>query len=305
MSNLIDYNHTGFEQLSPEAIALTLREGLGLRVEEMSRVDIGHVNQSFFLKAGDRKLFCKISPLWYRRSLSREKWCIDRLRSQGLAVPEVIGLIGEDNRGVPGHAILVLEYIEGEMVSHLPGISETVWEKIGAIYHEIHSFPMEGFGWLDDSFVGQKETWLDFLLDIENLDLCRSISPSMVTAVDRLLAEFRRVDFSALTRGSLLYGDFNLDNFILSPSGQVYALDFQNCFSGDPLYDFPLAIDRYPSYVNLIGRLDSGQERLLELYTLRYLLTRISYFYQKGQGQADHYLQRFWIVFEKIKRSDE
>ena len=300
MPSLIDYNHTGFEYLSWEKIALALREGLGLRVEKIDRVDIGHVNQSFFLKTGGKKLFCKVSPLWYRRSLSRERWCIDRLRSQGLAVPEVVGLIGENNQVIPGHEILVLEYIEGEMVSRLPVIPCAVWQEIGAIYHSLHSFPMEGFGWLDDGFVGQKQTWLGFLLDIENLDLCQTISPDLAAVTGCLLAEFQRFDFSYLRQGRLLYGDFNLDNFILSPSGQVYALDFQNCFSGDPLYDFPLAIDRYPSCLDSIGEISGGQGRLLGLYMLRYLLTRISYFYQKDESRTNRYLRRFRYISHEL-----
>jgi aminoglycoside phosphotransferase (APT) family kinase protein len=99
----------------------------------------------------------------------------------------------------------------------------------------------------------------------------------------------------------LLYGDFNLDNFILSLSGEIYALDFQNCFSGDPLYDYSIIIDKYPSFVKFLNSEQKMQKRLLKLYTLRYLLTRISYFIQKNDFElTNFYIKRFNSVYQKL-----
>jgi fructosamine-3-kinase len=301
MRNFINYNNTDFENLTDGVITKELEEKFHFEIISMSHIDTGHVNKCVVVGTQENTFFCKISPLWYKKSLSREKWCLNKLLTRKVLVPKIVGLVEDNNENMPGHEILVLEYIPGKLISQLPNISDDILEKISKVYCCLHSFEVKKFGWLDPNFIGDKDGWLDFLLDIENLDLCRSISKELNKKINFLLNNLKIFDFKSLKNGCLLYGDFNLDNFILSLSGEIYALDFQNCFSGDPLYDYSIIIDKYPSFVKFLNSEQKMQKRLLKLYTLRYLLTRISYFIQKNDFElTNFYIKRFNSVYQKL-----
>lgn len=303
MENDINYCNTGFEELSNDSIIKELEKKLNRKVESLVLIDSGHVNKSFIVKTFEGKLFCKVSPLWYKNSLSREEWCLKKLIQKKIKVPKVIGLISDQNKNAPGHEILILEYVVGQLLCDIPIIKSEHLDEILNTYNCIHSNEIKGFGWLNKSFEGKNNTWLDFLLDIENLNLCYNISEEWSDKINIILNHFYTLSFKEILKGKLLYGDFNLSNFIVTPSKKIYSLDFQNCFSGDPLYDFASIYILFPTYIKR-NNFNDLQKKKIILYALRYLLGRISYFIKKKDvNKVDFYKNKFEIIYKDLNSS--
>ncbi len=300
MNNQLNYNFTGFNPGISTAVAQELKQYLNLeKIPDLTPIEIGHVNKSFLIQTNEDKFFCKVSPLWYKNSLTREEWCLRLLEERGAPVPRVIGLIKDDNTMLRGHEVLILEYIEGDLLSRIPILPEH-YKSLYNIYNILHSQPMALYGWLDANFKGTKESWKDFLVDIENIEQCKSISHEwknkITTVVERLSSHQYNME-----KGRLLYGDFNLDNFIWTPSGKLVGLDFQNCFSGDPLYDFAVIINKYPLFYKYIEDKHTLDQKTLDLYHLRFLLTRLSFFYQNNNHVYIKGIEKkFNTIFNKL-----
>ncbi len=291
MSKEVEYKSTGFEKLDSMDLSINLSAILPEKFSHISveRIYYGNVNRNFKIVTDQNKYFCKIAPLWYEGSLCREAWALKKIKTLGCRVPEVLLYLDKRNDIIPGYEILLLEYVNGTLLADVAN-KEKYYAQIIRTYNSIHSISVEKYGWLDKNFVGENKTWVEFLLQIENEKSINSLGDVWMAGVNFVRDEIKKYPFGIYS-GKLLYGDFNYYNFILNQDEVVVAFDFQNCFSGDPLYDvgmmvakdigFEKFLENFKTF-NTVGKKD--MRKRVFLYSLRYLLSMLS-FYVSSQNE--------------------
>ena len=308
---------TGFDRLEKLDLTEVLSGILpkGESIISVDQIPYGHVNRNLRITTKDTRYFCKIAPLWYKGSLDREAWALGKVKDAGCLVPSVLGYLDKDNDVIPEFEMLLLEHVDGDL---LEGMNERergrYYSQIVKLYNLIHSIPVNHFGWLNKEFEGSDDTWMDFLVQIENEDAISSLDTELlerVSFVRRELAACLEGDTSSSQEGAgtgnLLYGDFNYANFIVNRDDRVVALDFQNCFSGDPLYDVAMMLvndERFEAYLKTPKGYDlidnDATRRLVYLYCLRYLTSMLIFFMTQNNKEMIIFARK---RFSKIRRS--
>ena len=95
----------------------------------------------------------------------REAWVLDQCASRGILAPRVHALRRIEVAGEP-RSIIVMEKLPGERLSDLNPTDidlRRVLGDVGAWLAELHSIPVQGFGYLDGSGVGKATTMEDWL----------------------------------------------------------------------------------------------------------------------------------------------
>lgn len=213
----------------------------------------------------------KVAPHWFTGSLSRELFCYEVLK--GFKLAKVCGYYSEVNDYIAGYEFFILEFIDGIILDSYNFVNPVYFQQIESIYTKLHSIQLKEFGWLDNHMIGQSATWLDFVLDIDNLD---SIVSSGLVSMEKINLVMDRLLEKVSCRSvkpALLYGDFNPKNFIADNSGIIIPIDFQNCFSGDYLYDYSIAVTYNEKVLDFF---DARDQSLLILYATRVCLTKLA-----------------------------
>ena len=240
-TQIIPYRDTGFSELCLEdglaRLSLLLGSTQPLSFSELPAGTLNKVLRLYSSEAPDSDCYiCKISPRWNNTGLERESWCCEQVRSAtSVRVPRVITYLPAANNAFAGHEVLVLECIAGrEMVSQDLDHPELV-KRLADALHQIHSIPMPGYGWLSPSHSGMHRSWQDFLVQIDNLPV--TLSSGTMPEQETLWFQEELAQISLIEPGCLLHGDPKNENVIITPDHEPVLVDYQNCFSGDPLYD--------------------------------------------------------------------
>ncbi|MFH1610916.1 MAG: aminoglycoside phosphotransferase family protein [Patescibacteria group bacterium] len=285
MLKTIKYKKTGFDEINEIDFAINLRNFLLLGCSKVTikRIYHGSVNRNFKIITNKETYFCKVGPLWYEGSLHRESWALKTIRQIGCNVPNIIMYLNKTNKVLPGHEVLLLEYVDGELLANKDNM-KNYYSKIIALYNSIHSISMEKYGWLDERFIGKNKNWLDFLLQIENEKTINQLGSVWKDNLSFVRNKIKNCNYGDVS-GKLLYGDFNYYNFIVNKEDNVVAFDFQNCFSGDPLYDVGIIFAKdsnFEKYLHYFNTFDfvykEDKRKLIFLYSLRCLFSMISFY---------------------------
>lgn len=291
MSKEVEYKSTGFEKLDSIDLSASLSAILPDKFSQIKveRIYYGNVNRNFKIVTDQNKYFCKIAPLWYEGSLFREAWALKKIKTLGCRVPEVLLYLDKKNGVIPGYEILLLEYVDGTLLADVTN-KEKYYAQIIRTYNSIHSISVEKYGWLNKNFIGENNTWVEFLLQIENEKSINSLGDIWMASVNFVRDEIKKYPFGIYS-GKLLYGDFNYYNFILNQDEEVVSFDFQNCFSGDPLYDVGMMVAKDIGFEQFLEKFetfnivdDKDIRKRVFLYSLRYLLSMLS-FYVSSQNE--------------------
>lgn len=292
----VDYENTGFSRLDFDAGLWEISSLLGMNLKDYSEVNVGTFNKVFVVSTDleSSQLVLKVSPLWNNTGLDRERWCYDIVDSlNALKKPQILLYLANDNDIFPGHELLAMSFVQGHHPSVSEMLSPAVFTQIRAALDQIHSVNMSGYGWLDSSYVGKQASWDAFLSDIDNLSLVLEANVLPVRNIEELLNRLALIDF--VDTGSLLFGDFNRTNLILDQETKLHFIDFQNCFSGDPLYDSGIGVFFHPELLDtfVAGFEPQGQAAALErisLYAMRHAISalghRLTVRDEKGVAEA-------------------
>ena len=177
------------------------------------------------------------------------------------------------------------------------------------IYKKIHTIKISSYGWLSTKFNGSKLSWLEYLEDIENVEVIIESNEYWKREIMWIKNELKSLLFRNRIESRLLYGDFNFSNFIVNEKNKIYALDFQNVFAGDPLYDFGIMITKDdPLKLFVLKSYTSKQSRKrILLYGLRHLISMLSYSIMKSDlarfdfinSQYGHIKKEYKALFTK------
>lgn len=273
-----DYRDTGWDSLDSDLVRDAVQTIMGCSPSRMVHEHRGVVNQVWHVHFSHRAgVTLKIAPRWFAGSLLREADCLRLLDGKGVAVPRALCVVPAQEDPLRGHDLLIMTRITGTTLRDADLTCGTLSQLLRP-YHQLHQTVVAGYGWFGQGLIGNRQTWRSFLLDLEE-------EPQVAM---NLLWSNRRACVSRLLcaipepgPARLLYGDYNRDNFVLQPDGTVFALDFQNCFAGDPLYDWATVLLKEPKkahYLNGVLQFTSSGRRRLAAYQARVLWNMIVYY---------------------------
>lgn len=187
-----------------------------------------------------------------RDAIALEAWSYERSREARIPTPRILSLDTSCAR-FPS-SFLIMEKMKGECLEGLelpPRDLEQALKELGSLMRALHEIEMPRFGLLDEAHYratevvqGSADSWNDALFGAaeESLKyLAREALTSSEVERVRYLAEreSRLVDLRP-TGGRLLHGDLGLVHVWFDPEKGAISgvIDFGECMSGDPVYDF-------------------------------------------------------------------
>jgi fructosamine-3-kinase len=238
------------------------------------------LNKVFKLNFPDMEYIAKISPIWNKNGLLREVNSYKKIKENStIRIPEIILYKSSENHIFPNHEILILEYIPGKLITPIDLDQKKTHKEISQIYNQIHKIPMNNYGWLNENFNGMHQNWLDFLINIDNIELTLKKKGIKNEEYNWLVKEFSEQEDIHNYEPSLLHGDFRKENFIVGSLG-IVPIDFQNCFAGHYLYDFGIGLFFYPNLLSFLKYYNIDiknikQLGMLILYAMRHAISTL------------------------------
>jgi len=276
---LIDYTNTGFEKIVFDGKLTPLAKLCKMqKIIDIEELFGGTFNKVYKIQFPSGNAVLKISPLWSQNGLLRESWCIRQIQTgTSLRIPNILAYCSKDNDIFPGHELLIIEFIPGRLIQQSDFCELELNRKINRIYRQLHTVLMKGFGWLDDTFVGMYPAWSAFLKNIDNIELTLNSHIIDDNELKWFIEQFTNTK-PAIFEPCLLHGDFKWSNFILCGS-EIVPIDFQNCYSGDYLYDIGIGLFFHPQmlpYINLYTD-DDNDAKTVILYGMRHAISAIGH----------------------------
>ena len=279
----INYTNEGWEKVNIESKLSKLAQLCAEKtIVNYSELKGGFLSKVLLLETLNKKVVVKISPFWNNTGLAREYWCYKQLitKKPSIKIARVFSYTSARNSIFPGHEILILEYIPGHLITHSELERSNMHKKIGSILKKIHEIPMQGYGWLNKTFTGMHQSWIDFLVKIDNLEITRKSQVLSSQDLDWLITNLKReCDINFCPR--LLYGDLEKSNIIVNSRSLVF-IDFQNCFSGHDLYDVGIGLFFIPQILRnlrhyLRDKITKQNKKQIILYAMRHALSALGH----------------------------
>lgn len=201
----------------------------------------GRSNLTYLLTDGRERWVLRRPPLGHvletAHDMAREHRVLAALASTDVPVPKPLLLAGADVVGAPFY---VMEHADGEVLRHRDQLVRLDPDSARALGHELvdvlvrlHRLDPDDVGLGD---LGRPDGYLARQLSRWTRQLASSKSrelPELARLADRLA-----VDVPASRRGSIVHGDYRLDNVVVAGRGDIAAvLDWEMATLGDPLVD--------------------------------------------------------------------
>lgn len=188
-----------------------------------------------------------------RDAIALEAWSCERSREAGVPAPRILSLDTSCSR-FPS-SFLIMEKMRGECLERLelpPQELEKALRELGSLMRALHEIETPRFGLLDETHHratgvvrGFADSWNDALFgaadeSLKYLARAEALTSGDVERVRELVErESRLVDLPP-TGGRLLHGDLGLVHVWFDPEKRAISgvIDFGECMSGDPVYDF-------------------------------------------------------------------
>jgi aminoglycoside phosphotransferase (APT) family kinase protein len=214
------------------------------------RITVGYSNEVYAVTTqSGQEVIVRIH--WYNSPyFENEKWALQRLASEGLAVPQTLYVAHHLPGDIP-HSVCVQNRLAGESLEGIiasGGLTDSELRPrlfdLGRLLRKVHAVSMTGFGQINPNGHGAVSTWRQAY--VEQLPTERAyraafhvgLHPDVVRESLELLAQCAELGDSVTP--CLLHGDFQLQN-VLVLDGQITGLiDFEFCESGDAAKEVPL-----------------------------------------------------------------
>ncbi|AKM83590.1 hypothetical protein A2422_01830 [Candidatus Woesebacteria bacterium RIFOXYC1_FULL_31_51] len=285
--------HTRFG-VSSEVVNDIVTNALGVGVDSLKRIVAGEVNEVYDTKTKDGNFIVRISRGEENRFLT-EKWALNAARDVGVPTPQMFFIDEFENNGtklkvcienkLPGvsfNEIIEQEKLSGDQIKRIN-------EEAGVILAKLHSVAPERFGSFIKGGVGSNKTWTDYVLknysdkEIENLYISADkigLSRHQIDRILIILNDNTKV-FGTVTP-HLLHCDFGPKHYLVRDGEITGIIDFENCKSGDPVYDFAwldyFGHDNLQEGYKKIAEIPNDYKLRISLYGLRISLSLISWY---------------------------
>lgn len=299
----INFSDTGWEKIDINRMLFELYKTAGISeiIQRYTKLEGGCFNLLLKVETNLSIRVVKISPLWNKGNVRREIFALSYLRSRPhrtFRLAREFLYLPVGNSILNGHEILLSEYIPGRKPSEHELESEKFHAKIAKFLDQIHKQKMKGFGWLNNKYDGRNETWQDFLLNIDNLDVVTTKNLLSKADIDWLMKQLI-TKYNYSFEPVLLYGDLKPEN-ILIKEGEIYIIDFENCFSGHKYYDVGIGLFFIPQiweYLDIYLQKTKRQivKRQIILYAMRHAISCLGHRICIGdKDEADVAKKRFF-----------
>lgn len=188
-----------------------------------------------------------------RDAIALEAWSCERSREAGLPAPRILSLDTSCSR-FPS-SFLMMEKMRGECLERLelPAQDlEKALRYLGSLMRALHEIETPRFGLLDEAHYraagvvqGFADSWNDALFgaaeeSLKYLARAEALTAGEVEQVRGLVERESRLADLQPTGGRLLHGDLGLVHVWFDPEKGAISgvIDFGECVSGDPVYDF-------------------------------------------------------------------
>jgi len=244
----IQQKHSGFG-VETRTLEDAMQEGLGLSVLGFNRIIAGENNEVYDIATPDGNYVLRISRSSRTRFLT-EKWALDEIQKKNIPAPRML-FIGEIEDKEEALKFCIESKVPGIAMSELLEAGQLTNKQIASINFEvgstlaqIHSVIPRGFGKFAEPGIGKYTGWRDLVLKYsehereETIVLANKagISREQIDLAIDILGNHEAV-YSDVTP-HLLHFDFAPKNILINVDGSVSSvIDFENCMSGDPMYD--------------------------------------------------------------------
>lgn len=201
----------------------------------------------------------------------QEAWAYERASEKGLPTPQVF-IVDDSCSKLPAPFILVEKArgIDLRTADMKPEVRDPFLIKIGQAVKVMHTIPVEGYGRLivdpNGQVRGQYDDWKTAALSAVEPGLAKlagnpDFNNDLLDLARTVVADHEQI-LDTLEAGKLLHGDLGLVHFYgdLEAGDLTGIIDFGECKSGDPVWDF---VDFRWSYVRTIlkgyGILDTDE----------------------------------------------
>jgi len=309
----IDYTNNGWDKINIEETIFKLFKNAGIskEISDYSELNGGFFNKVILIETSSGKYVLKISPLWNKGGLARENFVYSNLQNKShelFKMARIYSYTPSNNAIVPNHEALIIEYISGSKPMAADLDIRKFHKKISSFLSTIHSIPMKGYGWLNENFAGKKNSWQDFLVDIDNLNVTKNsnlLTEKELTWLINKLVNKCNDDFNPV----LLYGDLKPEN-ILIKNDDIYLIDFENCFSGHKYYDIGIGlffIPKIQKYLNTYLK-ENEQKKIKKqiiLYAMRHAISCLGHRINIGNtNELNAAIERFFEL-KKLYESEK
>ncbi len=257
----------------------------GIQPNELNRVVAGEVNEVYDVDTNDGNYIVRISRGENTEFLS-EKWALDKSREAGVPAPNMFFVDEIEDKGKK-LKVCVENKIPGSPMNELVDQGKLTKEQIkelnieaGMTLAKIHSVTPKGFGRIHEGGIGKSESWTLAVTRPwygDNTDQLyeyagkMGITKAQIDRATAILNEHSNI-FEAVTP-HLLHCDFGPKHYLVDNGHLAGVIDFENCMSGDPVYDF--AWNKYFGHDSLkegylrIADLPEDFDLRIQLYGLR------------------------------------
>lgn len=268
-------------------------------IETIKKIQGGSINEAFYIRTVDAEFFMKFHANSPKEFFKSEALGLRLIKeTETISVPNYISYSDQ-----PGHAFLLLEWIEGKK-------TERTEEILGYKLAELHKCYGRMHGLETDTYIGilpqpneLNANWLEYYRDkrlgtqlqigIENghiTDKRRKQLEKLLERLDKWVPSF--------VEPSHLHGDFYSGNWIVGPGGEPFIVDpsflygdrhfeiaFTELFGGFPDKFYDAYDESYP--------LRKDFDDVKPIYQLYYLLAHLNMFGEAYGESVDKILNRY------------
>ena len=243
--------HAGFGT-DPEVVKGIVAKATGVETDSITinRVVAGEVNEVYDAQARDGNYIVRISRREDTEFLA-EKWALDKSREAGVPAPNIFFVDKIKDKGKK-LKICVENKLPGTPMNELIETGELTDGQIrelnveaGMFLAKIHSVVPRGFGRIHEGGVGRSESWgmsitrpwyRDQIGKLHQYAERIGITKGQVDRAIAILNEHG--DIYEPVTPHLLHCDYGPKHHLVSNGRITGIIDFENCMSGDPVYDF-------------------------------------------------------------------
>ncbi len=298
--------------LGTELLPRCVRKVTTAAIVESRKLAHGEANEVYDVKTDDGiALIVRIA----RREqdiFGREQWAIDRCRSVGLPVPDIVD-VSEYEAGGHRAAVCIQTKLPGSRLVDLdPRSSEALVaaKQCGAFLRRMHTIRTTGYGYIDARGRGVYKSYSEAIAGLGELrsDLisaCDAIGTSegtMLEVFEFIQCKMRELEFTPC----LIHNDFDPRHVLVDGSTVTGIIDFGEASSEDPINDltrFSFYDDKGPMFRELLKGYGACDLRNLPYYRIVFALyvlaNNASRGFLPGAERAYRTVVRAWERLEK------
>lgn len=214
---------------------------LGVKVLSAERIKLGIVNRVYRVETDAGRFVVKVFRSRNWPEAGKLEWVEKQLATLGIPHPRIV--FASSDSSVFPNGFTIADHVDGrdawEAIDDGSLTTERLCEELGQILKRLHSVPVKAFGHLCDG-QGVHANFIEQRLQRTPQDVDQLAGPHDEDLYDLVRSRVRQrlLPFEHLYRPVLTHGDPNPHNCILTASGELALVDWDNAASSIWLRDY-------------------------------------------------------------------